>query len=45
MIEVGRGAADGIQSGIKTYDTAEYGKEHSGRIEEIKNLVNEFEED
>ena len=44
MIEVGRAAADGIQSGIKTYDTAEYGKEHSGWIEEIKNLVNEFEE-
>ena len=45
MIEVGRAAADGIQSGIKAYDTAEYGKEHSGWIEEIKNLVNEFEED
>ena len=45
MIEVGRAAADGIQSGIKTYDTAEYGKEHSGWIEEIKNLVNKFEED
>ena len=45
MIEVGRAAADGIQSGIKVYDTAEHGKEHSGWIEEIKNLVNEFEED
>ena len=45
MIEVGRAAADGIQSGIKVYDTAEYEKEHSGWIEEIKNLVNEFKED
>ena len=45
MIEVGRAAADGIQSGIKVHDTAEYGKEHSGWIEEIKNLVNEFKED
>ena len=44
MIEVGRAAAYGIQSGIKAYDTAEYRKEHSGWIEEIKNLVNEFEE-
>lgn len=41
----GRAAADSIQSGIKVYDTAEYEKEHSGWIEEIKNLVNEFKED